>query len=297
MQVDRTYLIAGGVALAVALGGIGYWVWGGGGSSGGPTKVASGECVPKETLEITAADHTLGRADAPITLVEYASQTCIHCARFARDVLPQLKSEYVEKGHVRYVFREFPLDQVALTASVVGRCLPRESYLAYVDLMYGELETWVQQEDLRGSIKEMARRAGMTGENFEKCLSTDEDAKKLIAARTKATEDYCIGGTPTFFMNGKQIASGEIPWSTLDEKIRAELKAKGVEVSAAPAAPATPEGAVAPTEGAAPATPPAEGAAPATPPAEGAPAAGETPAAAPPANPATPAPSSGSPTP
>jgi protein-disulfide isomerase len=295
VQVDRTYLIAGGVALAVVLGGIGYWVWGGG-SSGGPTKVASGECVPKESFDITAADHTLGRADAPITLVEYASQTCIHCARFARDVFPQLKSEYIDKGHVRYVFREFPLDQVALTASVVGRCLPRESYLAYVDLMYGELETWVQQEDLRASIKEMARRAGMTGEDFEKCLSTDEDAKKLIAGRTKATEDYCIGGTPTFFMNGKQIASGEIPWSTLDEKIRAELKAKGVEAPAAPAAPATPEGA--PAEGAA--TTPAEGAAPATPPAEGAapaPAAGETPAAAPPANPATPAPSSGSPTP
>ena len=123
-----------------------------------------------------------------------------------RDVFPQLKSEYIEKGHVRYVFREFPLDQVALTASVVGRCLPRESYLAYVDLMYGELETWVQQEDLRASIKEMARRAGMTGEDFEKCLSTDEDAKKLIAGRTKATEDYCIGGTPTFFVNNQQIA-------------------------------------------------------------------------------------------
>lgn len=289
-------MIAGAAALVAVLGGVGYWFWGGG-SSTGTTTTASGACVPKEKFDITKADYVLGKEDAPITIVEYASQTCIHCARFSREVFPQLKSEYIDKGHVRYVFREFPLDPVALTASVVGRCLPRETYLSYVDMMYAELEVWVQQDDRRAAIKEMARRAGMSGEEFEKCLSTNDDAKKLVDQRTKATEDYCIGGTPTFFMNGKEVASGEIPWSSLDEKLRAELKAKGVNVpAAAPATPATPggtpvEGAPAPADGAtAPATPPAEGAA-------APPAAGETPAAAPPAAPATPAPSSGSPTP
>lgn len=287
MKVDTRYLIAGGVGLLAVLGGLAYWIWGGG--AGSPTQTASsGECVPKETYEVTAADYTLGKADAPITIIEYASMTCIHCARFSREVFPQLKANYIDKGHVRYVFREFPLDQVALTASVVGRCLQRDAYLPYVELMYHDLETWARQEDLRGAIKEMARRAGMSGDDFEKCLSTEEDAKKVVEAQAKANKDYCISGTPTFLMNGKKLASGEIPWTELDEKLRAALKEKGVvipaaETEAAPAAPAdgaaAPAGETpaAPAEGAAPAAP-AEGAAPAaTTPATPAPAAGGAP--------------------
>lgn len=292
MKVDTPYLIAGGVGLLAVLGGLAFWIWGGG--SGSPTQTASsGECVPKETFEVTAADYTLGKADAPITIIEYASMTCIHCARFSRDVLPQLKSNYIDKGHVRYVFREFPLDQVALTASVVGRCLPRDAYLPYIELMYHDLETWARQEDLRGAIKEMARRAGMSGDDFEKCLSTEEDAKKVVEVQAKANKDYCISGTPTFLMDGKKVASGEIPWPELDEKLRAALKEKGVVVPAAAATDAAPtdaapaDGAAAPageTPAAVPAATPAEGAAPA------APAEGAAPAAT---TPATPAPATG----
>lgn len=286
MKVDTPYLIAGGVGLLAVLGGLAFWIWGGSGSS---TQTASnGECVPKETYEVTDADYTLGSKDAPLTIIEYASMTCIHCARFSRDVYPLLKANYIDKGHVRYVFREFPLDQVALTASVVGRCLPREAYLPYIELMYHDLETWARQEDLRGAIKEMARRAGMSGDDFEKCLSTEEDAKKIVEVQAKANKDYCISGTPTFLMNGKKLASGEIPWTELDERLRAALKEKGVELpAAAPAAPAegapadgtTPPAAETPADGATP----AEGAAPAATPPEGAAPAADTPAAPAPA--------------
>lgn len=279
MKVDRNTLIAGGVGLALVLGGAAYWVWGR--DSGGTTTVTA-DCVPKETFEVAASDYTLGKADAPVTLIEYASMTCSHCANFTREVYPSLKETYIDKGLVRYVFREFPLDPVALTASVVGRCLPRDAYLPYVELMYQDFENWVgKREDLRGAIKEMARRAGMSGDEFEKCLSTEDDAKKVLEAQTQAVKDYCVGGTPTFLLNGKTIATGGIPWNELDEKIRAELKAKGLEAPAA--APAATEGA-APAEGATP----AEGAAAAPPaPAEGA--AAPTDASAPaPAAPAKP---------
>ncbi|MDZ4868943.1 MAG: thioredoxin domain-containing protein [Alphaproteobacteria bacterium] len=305
MKVDTPYLIAGAIGLLAVLAGLAFWIWGGG--SADPTKptqtAANGECVAKETYEVTANDYVLGKADAPLTIIEYASMTCIHCARFSREVYPTLKADYIDKGYVRYVFREFPLDEVALTASVVGRCLARDQYLSYVELMYHELENWAQPADnnLRGSIKEMARRAGMSGDDFEKCLSTEEDAKKVVEIRTKANADYCISGTPYFLLDGKKLASGEIPWSELDDKLRAALKAKGVDVPAkAPA-----EGAPAPTEGAAPAdgAAPAEGTAPVapadgtTPPAEGAatPPAATPPATTPPAT--TPAPASGTPTP
>jgi protein-disulfide isomerase len=276
-------LIAGGVGVLAILGGLAFWIWGGS-TTGSTQTAANGECVPKETYEVAASDYALGKADAPITIIEYASMTCIHCARFSRDVYPSLKTNYIDKGYVRYVFREFPLDQVALTASVVGRCLQKDAYLPYVELMYHELETWARQEDLRGSIKEMARRAGMSGDDFEKCLSTEEDAKRVVEAQAKANLDYCITGTPTFLMNGKKLASGEIPWSELDEKLRAELKTKGVDVPAsAPAEAAPAEGTATPAAGT-----PADGAAPA---AEGTTApAGEStpaPAAETPAAPAT----------
>jgi protein-disulfide isomerase len=276
-------MIAGGVAAAVLLGGLGYWVFGGKGEDK-PTQVA-GDCKAIETFEVTDADYTLGKADAPITFIEYASMTCPHCAQFSTQILPKLKENYVDKGFVRYVFREFPLDRVALTASVVGRCLQKDAYIPYVELMYSELATWVRSDDPRNALKEMARRAGMSGDEFEKCLETDTDAKRVIAVQEKAMKDYCVGGTPTFLVNGKFLASGEIAWETLDSKLREAAKEKGVTI------PAAASDATAPAEGAA--TAPAEGtAAPAadgaaSTPAEGAAKPAETPPAA--ATPAEPA--------
>lgn len=275
-KVDQRYVMAGAAAILIVLvGGIGYWA-----SSGTATKTTAGytpadaECKAKDTFNITAEDYTLGKPDAPVLMVEYASMTCPHCARFSREVFPLIKQHYIDTGYVRYVFREFPLDRVALTVSVAGRCLPRESYIPFIELMYNELETWAQQEDLRASIKEMARRAGMSGDDFEKCLSSDADAKKIVEHQEQAVKDYCIGGTPTFFVQGKQLGNGEVPFAEFDTKLREELKKKGVTVppAATPAEGAPAEGTATPAEG----TPPAatEGTAPAegtTTPAEGTP--------------------------
>jgi protein-disulfide isomerase len=258
VNLDRNTMIAGGVAAAVLLGGAGYWAFGTGtGAKEEEITQVAPDCKAIETFEVADTDYTLGKADAPITFIEYASMTCPHCAQFSTDVLPKLKEQYVDKGYVRYVFREFPLDRVALTASVVGRCLQKDAYIPYVELMYSELMTWVRSEDPRNALKEMARRAGMSGEEFEKCLSTDADAKRVLAVQQKAMKDYCVGGTPTFLLNGKVIGSGEILWSTLDEKLREAAKEKGVTI------PAAATDAAAPAEGAP--TAPAEGtAAPAT---------------------------------
>mgnify|MGYP000865335106 CR=1 FL=1 len=251
MNFDRNTLIGIGAAALLVIGGLGYWILGKGDTT---QTAANGECVAK-TVEVTDADYSLGKADAPVTFVEYASMTCPHCARFTRDVYPKVKQEFIDKGYVRYVFREFPLDRVALTASVVGRCLARDQYIPFIEMMYGEIETWGRAEDPRAAIKEMARRAGMSGEEFEKCLSTEDDAKKILAAQETAVKDYCIGGTPSFFIDGKFFVSREVTYEELDQKMREALKAKGVTV---PAAAATTEGTpAAPAEGAA--TAPADG--------------------------------------
>lgn len=257
MNFDRNTLIGLGVAAVLVIGGFGYWIFGRGES----TQTASnGECVAKPVV-VTDADFSLGKPDAPVTLVEYASMTCPHCARFSRDVLPAVKENFVDKGYVRYVFREFPLDRVALTASVAGRCLQKDATIPFIEMMYGEIETWARAEDPRAAIKEMARRAGMSGDDFEKCLSTEDDAKKILAAQEAAAKDHCVGGTPSFFVDGKFFVSREVTFEEMDTKLREALKAKGVTIPAAAAA----EGATTATEGT-PATP-AEGAA--TAPAEG----------------------------
>jgi protein-disulfide isomerase len=273
VKLERNHIIALGIALVVVLGGLGYWMWG---TTPGEDIVADGPCTPVETFEVTASDYVEGRADAPVTLIEYASMTCGHCAHFAQDVLPQIKANFIDKGHVRYVFREFPLDRVALAASVAGRCLARESYLSYVDMMFAELQTWATQQDQRSAIKEMARRAGMSGDEFEKCLSTEDDTKKILAAQKEAATKYCIRSTPSFILNGKGIPNGE--YAEFEEKLKAELKAKGVVLPEAAGA-----GAAAPAEGATPAATPA-----AVPPPAG---------TTPPTTPAPSTPATGAPTP
>jgi protein-disulfide isomerase len=261
ITVDLPYFAGGLVGTLVILGGIGYWLWG-----TGPTTIAGGKCTPKEEFTLASDEFTRGDAKAPITIIEYASMTCPHCARFNNDVLPHLEADYVDKGFVRYIFRDFPLDPVAMTVSVVGRCLPHDQYLPFVALMYQTQQQWASAqsgEDMRANIKEMARRAGLSGDAFEACLTkADKDVKAINAMQQQGVTDYCINGTPTLFMNGKPLANGEISYKDLDKKVRDELTKLGKTPpppSAAAKADETP--AATPPAGDA-ATPPAEGAAP-----------------------------------
>jgi protein-disulfide isomerase len=295
ITVDLPYFAGGLVGTLLILGGLGYWLWG----TGGSTTIAGGRCTPKDTFTVAADEFTRGDAKAPITIIEYASMTCPHCARFNNDVLPHLEADYIDKGYVRYVFRDFPLDMVAMTVSVVGRCLPHDQYLPFVALMYQTQQQWLavqNGEELRASIKEMARRAGLSGDAFEACLTkSDKDVKTINAIQQQGVNDYCINGTPTLFMNNKPLASGEISYKDLDKKVRDELKRLGKTAPPPSAAATAPEPTATPPAGGAP-TPPADSAA--TPPAEGsAPAEGPAPAdslAAPPPPP-PPAPAASAP--
>jgi protein-disulfide isomerase len=282
ITVELPYLAGGAVGTLAVLGGLGYWMWG-----TTPTTIAGGACEVKNNFEVTAADYTEGDPKAPITLFEYASMTCPHCARFNNTVMPLIRKNYIEKGHVRYVFREFPIDQVAMTISVIGRCLPHGDYLPFVDLMFQTQQTWGSSksaEELQASLKEVARRAGMTGEAFDQCLVNGQKyADDIAKVAQKAQTDYCVQGVPAMFVNGKVFASGELPYAEADKKLREELTRLGKTPPPPPPPEAAPPAATPPAG-----QPPPEGA---TPPA------GETPAApAPPAPapddqpPATPAP-------
>lgn len=152
------------------------------------------------------ADHVLGKADAPVTIVEYASMTCGHCGTFHTKVFPELKKKYVDTGKVRFIFREFPLDNLAAAASMLTRCVAPEKSHDLTSVLFEQQEKWAF---VRGnpvpSLFEIAKQAGFTQETFDKCLTDQALLDKITGARARASEKFKINSTPTFFINGKRL--------------------------------------------------------------------------------------------
>lgn len=148
-------------------------------------------------------DMVLGSADAPITMIEYASMTCSHCARFHTTILPDIKRDYVDKGLVRLVFREYPLDPVAMAGSVVARCLPKSQYFDFIDVLFRNQKVWAYVDNPREGIVEISKRAGLSREQVTACLSNEAEINRINQVRRDAIARYEINATPTFVINGK----------------------------------------------------------------------------------------------
>ncbi|WP_029060191.1 DsbA family protein [Stappia stellulata] len=166
-------------------------------------------------------DKVLGDENAPVAVVEYASMTCGHCANFHKEGYPHLKSEYIETGKVRFVFREFPLDPVAAAAFMLARCAPEEKYFDVVDLMFEEQRSWAITQNPYESLLKFARQIGFTQESFETCLKDQALLDGIYAARDRGKE-FGVNSTPTFFFNG-EMERGALSVAQLDEAISAQL--------------------------------------------------------------------------
>lgn len=147
-------------------------------------------------------DKILGDADAPVTIVEYASMTCGHCANFHKSTYPLLKSEYIETGKVRFVFREFPLDAVASAAFMLARCAPAEKYFDVIDIMFEQQRTWAFTENPYNALLNFSKQVGFTQESFEKCLTNQGLLDAVNAVRDRGANEFGVTSTPTFFING-----------------------------------------------------------------------------------------------
>lgn len=165
-------------------------------------------------------DMSLGDPKSKVTLVEYASASCPHCAKFAIDVFPALKKEYIDTNKINYIFREFPLNDPALAASMIIRSLPKENYFPVTEIVFKTQEKWVPNP-LAG-LKNIALQAGLTEDKFNAILKDNELAKKIIAVRSQG-EKLGVSGTPTFFLNG-EVLDGEQKIENLRAKIDALLK-------------------------------------------------------------------------
>jgi len=151
-------------------------------------------------------DLVLGKSDSPVTIVEYASMTCGHCANFHNKVFPALKEKYIDSGKVRFIMREFPLDNLAAAASMLARCAGGEKSHALVGVLFEKQEQWAF---VRGNpvpnLFEIAKQAGFTQDTFDKCLTDQRLLDQVTAVRTRASEKFQVSSTPTFFINGKRM--------------------------------------------------------------------------------------------
>jgi protein-disulfide isomerase len=153
--------------------------------------------------------------DAKVTVIEYASATCPHCATFHKDVWPKLKAEYVDTNKIRFVFREFPLNDPALAAFMIARAAPKEAYFPLIDAMFSTLDTWAQKP-VEGLLN-IARQAGFTEEKFNATLKDEALARGIRAIMDDGVK-FGVKGTPSFFING-ELFDGERTYEAFKAKI------------------------------------------------------------------------------
>lgn len=157
-------------------------------------------------LSITKDDRILGNADAPITIIEYASLTCPHCAHFTNEVLPELKKKWIDTGKVKLVLRDFPLDEPALRAAMIARCAPPDRFYAYVDTFFATQDKWVMAKDYREALARIVKLGGMSQDEFDNCLKNTDFENKILQGRLVASKELDVNSTPTFFINGTKFA-------------------------------------------------------------------------------------------
>jgi protein-disulfide isomerase len=165
-------------------------------------------------------DMTMGKADAPVKVVEYASATCPHCARFNAEVFPAFKKKYIDTGKVHYTFRELltPPNEVAAAAFLMARCAGKDKYFAAVDAVFRSQPEMASSGDFRGVLLRIAQSMGMTEAQFDACVS-DEKSLKALNERIEKAGDQQIRSTPTFLVNGKKVKEGEMSLAELDAAI------------------------------------------------------------------------------
>jgi protein-disulfide isomerase len=174
---------------------------------------------------VSLPDMALGPANATVTITEYASMTCPHCAAFNETVFPKIKSEYIDTGKVRYVFREFPLDIKAAAGSMLSRCIARDDgakYFAVTDMLFKQQNDWVTKNTTE-TLTRIGKQAGLSQQAVEDCLKDQALLDKIAADQKYAAEVLKVDSTPTFFLNGEKI-KGETSFEEFDKRIKSLLK-------------------------------------------------------------------------
>ena len=169
-----------------------------------------------------ADDMFLGKADAKITVIEYASLSCPHCARFNADVLPQIKTNYIDKGLVRWVYRDYPLNNPAYLAAVLTHCASPLRYFSLVDTLFKSQDYWATQAQAIVPLRQIATNEGVDQKTYDACLADTTLKDKIISRLQEASTKYKIEATPSFIVDG-QVHAGEISYDDFKKLLDAAL--------------------------------------------------------------------------
>jgi protein-disulfide isomerase len=222
-KVARRHLLLGtAAAVLIAAAGGGYYLWSRPQSSILPPAAADSSVSMGELmLPGPLGDESLGAADAPVVIVEYASMTCPHCAHFHETTFPELKKRYIDTGKVRFIFREFPLDPLAAAGSMLARCAGKDKYFPMLETLFAQQKEWVVQKPLEPLLG-IAKQAGFTQQSFDQCLANQQLLDGIEQSRARGTK-LGVSSTPTFFINGN-IVRGVLTVEELEKQVAPFLK-------------------------------------------------------------------------
>ncbi len=217
MTLHRRELLAATALLSVA---------GMGGATLGPVwaddKPADGPAAADLADAGPDGDVMLGSDKAPVTIIEYASMTCPHCAHFSETTFPELQKRYIDTGKVRFTLRAFPLDALAAAGFMIARCGGNDKYMPIVETLFAKQSEWIVKEPLP-PLKSIAKQFGFTEDSFNQCLANQKLLDSIQTVRDHAAEKLGVNSTPTFFVNGKRLI-GDVSIDTLAKEIDAYLK-------------------------------------------------------------------------
>lgn len=177
---------------------------------------------PSAAPELKPDDNILGEADAPVTVIEYASLTCPHCAHFSATTFPKIKSELIDTGKLRWVYRDFPLDKLALHGSLLAHCMPKEQYFATIEVLFASQGDWAAAADPDTALSQIGRTAGLDADTIKKCLSDKTEIDKIVAGIQEAEQKFDVKSTPTFIIGGKPYA-GDMEYDAFYNLIKDQL--------------------------------------------------------------------------
>lgn len=174
-----------------------------------PAQPADGSRADVALAKVTADDKVLGDRDAPVTMIEYSSLTCPHCAHFHTDVLPRIKKEYIDTGKVKLVLRDFPLNQPALIAAQIAHCVPEDRYFGFVSVLFETQAAWAISEDPAAALSKTARLAGLSQAQIDACLADEALSERILQSRLDGSNAFEISSTPTFIINGEKVLGAQ----------------------------------------------------------------------------------------
>ena len=153
-------------------------------------------------------DVVLGSDKAPVTIIEYASMTCPHCAHFSTTTFPELQKRYIDTGKVRFIFREFPLDALAAAGFMLARCAGKDKFMPIVETLFAKQQEWMVEKPVP-ALRDISKQFGFTQQSFDECLANQKVLDGIQDVRDRAAEKLGVNSTPTFFINGKKLTGDQ----------------------------------------------------------------------------------------